>query len=62
MTDEATLHALLDAFNAHDVDRVMTFSTDDCVLETPCGADPRGTRSSGRAAVRDHWELVDRPS
>ncbi len=31
----------------------MTSSTDDCVLETPRGADPWGTRSTGRAAVRE---------
>ena len=53
MTDEATLRDLVDAFNAHDLDRIMRFFTDDCVLETPRGNDPWGTRCSGRAAVRD---------
>jgi hypothetical protein len=28
------LQALLDAFNAHDVDAVMSFFTDDCVFDT----------------------------
>jgi ketosteroid isomerase-like protein len=53
MTDEAALRDLLDAFNAHDLDRIMGFFTDDCVLDTPRGTDPGGTRYSGRAAVRE---------
>ena len=52
MTDIATLRDLLDAFNAHDLDRIMTFFTDDCVLETPRGPEPRGTRFEGPDAVR----------
>ena len=53
MTDEAALRDLLAAFNAHDLDRVMGFFTDDCVLDTPRGTDPGGTRYSGRTAVRE---------
>ena len=53
MTDEAALRELVEAFNAHDLDRIMRFFTDDCVLETPRGSDPWGTRFSGRAAVRE---------
>jgi ketosteroid isomerase-like protein len=53
MTDEAALRDLLDAFNAHDLDRIMGFFTDDCVLDTPRGTDAGGTRYSGRAAVRE---------
>jgi len=53
MTDEAALRDLLAAFNAHDLDRIMGFFTDDCVLDTPRGTDPGGTRYSGRAAVRE---------
>ena len=53
MTDEAALRELVAAFNAHDLDRIMGFFTDDCVLETPRGADPGGTRHSGQAAVRE---------
>jgi ketosteroid isomerase-like protein len=52
VTDEQALQGLVEAFNAHDLDRIMTFFTDDCVLETPRGPDPWGTRFSGRAAVR----------
>ena len=47
------LRALLDAFNAHDLDRIMTFFADDCVLEMPRGREPWGTRYVGKSAVRD---------
>jgi ketosteroid isomerase-like protein len=47
------LERLLEAFNSHDVDRVMSFFADDCVLETPRGPHPHGTRFIGRDAVRE---------
>ncbi|MGY1743922.1 nuclear transport factor 2 family protein [Blastococcus sp. SYSU D00695] len=53
MTEEKVLVDLLAAFNAHDLDRILEFLTDDCVLETPRGSEPWGTRFSGRAAVRE---------
>jgi ketosteroid isomerase-like protein len=43
----------LAAFNAHDLDAVMTFFADDCVLEMPRGPDPCGRRLEGREQVRD---------
>ncbi len=46
------LVALCDAFNAHDLDRIMGFFADDCVLEMPRGPDPWGQRLEGRDAVR----------
>jgi ketosteroid isomerase-like protein len=49
---DATLKALLDAFNAHDIDAIMSFFTDDCVLDTPRGPAPGGTRFAGKAEVR----------
>ena len=49
----ATLRALVEAFNAHDLDRIMGFFTDDAVLEMPRGPDPCGSRYEGRAAVRE---------
>ena len=48
-----TLRAVLDAFNAHDLDRIMTFFSADCVLEMPRGPDPWGTRYVGAAAVKE---------
>jgi ketosteroid isomerase-like protein len=53
MVDEAALRELVAAFNAHDLDRIMEFFTDDCVLETPRGAYSWGTRYAGKAAVRE---------
>jgi ketosteroid isomerase-like protein len=47
------LARLLDAFNAHDLDRIMSFFTDDCLLETPRGEQPWGTRFEGRDQVRE---------
>ncbi len=36
------LGGLLDAFNAHDIDRVVRFFADDCVLQMPRGPNPTG--------------------
>ena len=46
------LQALLDAFNAHDVDAIMAFFTDDCVFVTPRGPAPGGHRMVGQEQVR----------
>jgi ketosteroid isomerase-like protein len=48
-----TLQRLLDAFNAHDLDAVMSFFADDCVLEMPRGPEPWGRRLQGRDGVRE---------
>ena len=48
-----TLKALAAAFNAHDLDLIMSFFVEDCVLEMPRGPDPWGQRFIGRAAVRE---------
>ena len=49
----ATLKELVDAFNAHDLDRIMAFMTGDVVLEMPRGPEPWGRRHVGAAAVRE---------
>ncbi|EYD75695.1 hypothetical protein Rumeso_02782 [Rubellimicrobium mesophilum DSM 19309] len=46
------LIGLCEAFNAHDLDRIMAFFAEDCILEMPRGPHPWGTRFEGRAAVR----------
>ena len=38
-----SLPGLLDAFNAHDVDAIMSFFTEDCVFDTPRGQHLVGT-------------------
>jgi ketosteroid isomerase-like protein len=48
-----TVKALLDAFNAHDLDAIMEFFADDCSLDMPRGPDPWGQRFVGKAAVRE---------
>ena len=39
-----TLKAVLDAFNRHDLEAIMSFFSPDCVLEMPRGHEPWGTR------------------
>jgi len=56
MSDGASvevLQALVDAFNAHDLDRIMALFAEDCILEMPRGPSPFGRRFIGKAAVRD---------
>ena len=48
-----SLPAFLDAFNAHDVDEVMSFFTEDCVFDMPRGPAPGGRRLLGRQQVRE---------
>lgn len=50
--NEATLEAFSAAWNRHDVDAIMSFMSDDCVFETPSGAEAFGTRHVGSQAVR----------
>jgi ketosteroid isomerase-like protein len=42
-----------EAFNAHDLDRIMKFFADDCILEMPRGPDAWGARYQGKQAVRE---------
>ena len=48
MADTPDLDGLLDAFNAHDLDAIMAFFTDDCVFDAPRGPAPGGRRFAGR--------------
>ena len=47
-----TLEGLVEAFNQHDLDRIMEFFADDCSLDMPRGKEPWGTRYVGKSAVR----------
>ena len=47
------LRQILDAFNRHDLDAIMEFFAEDAVFESPRGAEPRGTRFSGKDRVRE---------
>jgi ketosteroid isomerase-like protein len=50
---EKTLKAILDAFNAHDLDSIMEFFAEDCSLDMPRGPEPWGQRLTGKTAVRE---------
>ena len=55
MSQQATAELLkrfLDAFNRHDLDSIMDYFADDCVLYTPRGIGPRGNRYLGKKDVR----------
>lgn len=49
---ETTAKAILDAFNAHDLDAIMQFFADECSLDMPRGPEPWGQRVVGKNAVR----------
>jgi ketosteroid isomerase-like protein len=48
-----TLKSLLAAFNAHDLDAIMGYFAEDCVLLMPRGPEPEGRRFIGKNAVRE---------
>lgn len=48
-----TLEAFLEAFNAHDVEAIMSFFTEDCVLDMPRGPAPGGLHLVGKRQVRE---------
>ena len=50
--NEKDLEDYADAWNAHDIDRIMSYHTDDCVFETGGGKERYGTRFAGRDTVR----------
>src|SRR4051812_37768581 len=47
-----TLKQVLEAFNRHDLDAIMSHFAEDCVFESPRGPDPWGRRFVGRDEVR----------
>ncbi|MFL5797630.1 MAG: nuclear transport factor 2 family protein [Actinomycetota bacterium] len=47
------LRKVMDGFNAHDVESIVGYFTDDAVFESPRGPDPWGRRYVGKDAVRD---------
>jgi ketosteroid isomerase-like protein len=48
----AALHGLAAAFNARDIDAVMSFFAPDCSLDMPRGTEPYGTRFQGIEQVK----------
>jgi ketosteroid isomerase-like protein len=52
MDIRSILVELCDAFNAHDLDRIMAHFAEECVLEMPRGNKPWGSRFEGKRNVR----------
>ena len=50
--DEAFVRRFMKPWNDHDVEGAMALMSEDCLWETPRGAEPYGTRYDGAAAVR----------
>jgi ketosteroid isomerase-like protein len=48
----SVLDGLADAFNAHDIDKIMTYFDDHCSLDMPRGPEPHGSRYMGADNVR----------
>jgi ketosteroid isomerase-like protein len=48
-----SLKKLLEAFNRHDLDRIMEFFSDDATFDMPRGDEPWGTRFNGKDEVRN---------
>lgn len=53
MDIRSLLTELSDAFNAHDLDRILALFAEDCVLEMPRGNAPWGARFEGKLKVRE---------
>ena len=47
------LEKLAEAFNDHDLERIMEFFAENCSLDMPRGSAPCGTRYVGKVAVRE---------
>ena len=50
--DVEALRQVLDGFNRHDLDAIMSHFAEDCVFEAPRGPDPWGRRFAGKDQVR----------
>jgi taurine dehydrogenase small subunit len=57
MSDEQSrldvLERMLDGFNRHDLDAIMSLFADECVLEAPRGPEPWGRRFEGKEEVAE---------
>ena len=50
------LQRFLDVFQRRDVDAIMSFFAEDCVMDMPRGPDPGGRRLVGKQQVREGIE------
>lgn len=56
--DAQRLAAFAAAWNAHDIDALMSFMTDDCAFHAVGGPDLLGRSFVGREAVREGFEMA----
>ena len=52
------LQSFVDAFNAHDVNAIMSHMIDDCVFEASAGPDFNGEKFTGQQQVKEAFEKV----
>lgn len=52
------LQSFADAFNAHDIEAIMSHMTDDCVFEASAGPDFDGEKFTGQEQVSKAFENV----
>lgn len=60
-TNEPTiviLEGFVDAFNAHDIDRILSYMTEDCVFEASAGPNADGEKFAGKDEVKKAFEDV----
>ncbi|NCF80809.1 MAG: nuclear transport factor 2 family protein [Proteobacteria bacterium] len=49
------LSAYADAWNDHDIDRIMSFMTPDCIFQAGGGPESYGSRHQGSVSVRERF-------
>ena len=52
------LQSFADAFNAHDINAIMSHMTNDCIFEASAGNDVNGEKFTGQEQVRKAFEEV----
>lgn len=52
------LQSFVDAFNAHDLNGIMSHMTNDCVFEASAGPDVNGEKFTGQEQVKKAFESV----
>ena len=57
-TTIAILDGFANAFNAHDIDRILSYMTDDCIFEASAGPDVNGEKFAGKQDVKKAFEDV----
>ncbi len=55
---ETFLQSFADAFNAHDLNAIMSLMTDDCVFQASAGPDVDGEKFTGQKEVRKAFETI----